>query len=134
MITRIGFGVSMAMLIGCSTPSQLTVPDLAESQASGMLAGGATVDVDQTVFGTLASNPVEAAAAPVYTGLAMLRTRAASDLRARRIGVDQARLVQSDADRIRARVDAAVMNEDLIEIWSSLDELKTIFNQYEDLR
>ena len=88
------------------------------------LFGCANVPVDlmsvsqlanQSGFATIAdaNDPVEMAAAPVYTELAMYRFSAAKALRNKEIPVEQAETVQRNADAVRVMLDSSVKRKSI---------------------
>lgn len=64
------------------------------------LGGSAEGGSGQTVFGTLCVGPIDCAAAPTMTRIAMLRKKAAADLRRERISIDVAKAVLADTERM----------------------------------
>lgn len=107
--------ILFSVLVGCASAPV----DLPSTQPESVAAG----------FGTLADarDPVELAAAPVYTQLALYRFTAAKQLRDGEITVDQARTVQRTADRIRSQLDAAVAARNVRQINAAL----TLLSEYQ---
>lgn len=102
-MTKLIILLFLAVTLGCAADGSPSIQSIF-GQGTG---------ADQSAFGTLSSNPIEAKAAPVYTRLAMYRSTAAKDLRAGLIGVGQAQFVQDTANGIRMNLDAAVAAKDI---------------------
>lgn len=92
---------------------------------------GTNTLADQRAFATLATTPMELEAAPAYTKLALFRSLAARDLRAGRISVETAKSVQSDADVLRANLDASLRNKDSHGISNTMAEINAVMADYE---
>jgi hypothetical protein len=92
-MNRLIIGLAALLLAACATPT----PQPVEARAPAGLVAVAT----------LSTNACEAAAAPFVTALGVRRLAAASALRAGRITVSQAELVQALADDARVRLLAA---------------------------
>jgi hypothetical protein len=96
--------IALFALFGCASDPI----NLESARPEGAIIGFATLSDG--------SNPADMAASAVYTRLARYRYTATRSLRAGRIGVDYARHVQNEADKIRTGLDTAVKRRDLATI------------------
>lgn len=103
--------VAFAIIPGCSAQSERLASTATALVATALV--GAASSSSPTAFATLSMSPMEAAAAPAYNRVALLRSNAARLLRAGRISVYQANHILGLTDQIRAELDAAVRTGDL---------------------
>lgn len=106
------FALMLFVLASCDSGQQQGLGGAAESEAP--------------IAGTLAdaNNPVEMAAAPLVSRLALLTYNTAKDLRQQKITKDQAVDFRAREQQWRVRIESAVQSQDLAAVQAVATELE----------